>query len=354
MQSLLRSNFLFDFRRTSTGPQKVHIILMAEIQAHITESTVMEKAHRAINVIIRPPRAQYSLDDLGPVPTCAYPHPIPRIPIAFKNRNGFNLVGSFYPSGTFYTEERHVCVIYLHGNVGSQNEGRFLVPNLSPRGISVFCFDFSGSGLSGGDFVTLGFHEHLDVIDSIEFLSRQFKVTDFVLWGRSMGAGCAVMASSLSPQIRGIIVDSAFSSISDLFSAISHQVPMPSVIRPMALWWIKHEVETRAHFDCNRVAPAKAGRQSTIPLMLGHCQDDAFIPYSHGEAIFEEYGCADKEMMAMTGGHNGRRDIAWIMKCVRFILRVFGMKFEYIEVEMTMDNVEHVASFTDLLADADE
>jgi pimeloyl-ACP methyl ester carboxylesterase len=313
----------------------------------------MEKAHRAINVIIRPPRAQYSLDDLGPVPTAAYPQPVPRVPIAFKNRNGFRLVGSFYPSGTIRSEERHVCVIYLHGNVGSQNEGRFLVPNLAPRGICVFCFDFSGCGLSDGEHVTLGFHEHLDVVDSIEFLNSQFNVTDFVLWGRSMGAVCAVMAAQLSPRIRGIIVDSAFSSLLDLFSAISRQVPMPSVIRPIALWWIKHEVESRAHFECSRVAPAQAGRQSTIPLMLGHCEDDAFVPYSHGVAIFEEYGCPDKEMMTLTGGHNGRRDIGWIMKCVRFILRVFEMRFQYIEVEMTMDNVEHVASFTDLLEDTD-
>lgn len=320
------------------------------IQKEIEEASLMENAQRAIKVIIRPPRASYELTGISNIYYSMRSAPIPRIPLQFKNRQGMNLVGSLYISGSFYEEEKHRCVIYLHGNVGSQQEGRFCVKLLAPRGITVFCFDFSGSGLSGGEYVTLGFREHEDVIDAINFLNTQFKINEFVLWGRSMGAACAVMAAPKSPLIKGIIVDSAYRNLTKLFSAISTQTPLPSVIRPIAVWWIKKEVQAAAGFDCNDVSPSKSATKCVdVPLMLGHAEDDDFVPYRHGQRIFEKYACEDKEMVTMTGGHNGTRDLTWIMKCIRFILRVLGLKFEYIEVEVTQENAEHVSSFSELL-----
>lgn len=320
------------------------------MRKEIEEASLMENAQRAIRVIIRPPRCEYRLNAISNIPYVLGSAPIPRIPIQFKNRRGVNLVGSLYISGSFYEEKEHRCAIYLHGNVGSQQEGRFLVKLLAPRGISVFCFDFSGSGLSGGEYVTLGCREHEDVIDSINFLNKQFKMNHYVLWGRSMGAAAAVMAAPKSPLIRGIIVDSAYRNLTKLFSSISTQTPLPSVIRPIAVWWIKKEVQAAAGFNCNDVSPSKsAAKCVNVPLMLGHAADDDFVPYHHGQRIFEKYACADKEMVTMTGGHNGKRDLGWIMKCIRFILRVFGQQFEYFEVEVTQENVEHAASFAELM-----
>lgn len=325
----------------------------ADLEREISEASLMENAHRAVSVIIRPPRTTYEEKSLTNLRYPGGDNPIPRLPISFKNRRDVKLVGSFYISGAYYTEERHCCIIYLHGNVGSQQEGRSLVGTLAPRGISVFCFDMSGSGNSGGEFVTLGFYEHEDVLDSIAFLTKQFQIHEFVLWGRSMGGACALMAAHKSPLIKGIIVDSTYRSLSQLFSAIAKQTPLPSVIRPMAVWWIKREVQSRAGFDCNEVLPSRCGKSALkVPLLLGHCEDDDFVPYSHGVRIFKKYGCKDKEMMTLTGGHNGRRDIGWIMKSVRFALRMFRMPFQYFEVDVTDDNVEHAASFAELMAKA--
>lgn len=46
--------------------------------------------------------------------------------------------------------------------------------------------DFAGSGLSEGDFVTLGANEAADVATVVEYLKGRSK--DLFLWGRSMGA----------------------------------------------------------------------------------------------------------------------------------------------------------------------
>jgi pimeloyl-ACP methyl ester carboxylesterase len=319
----------------------------------IANASLRANANRAVGVIIRPPRARYALESLTPI-CYDYPQPpIPLIPLAFKNRSGVNLFGSFYISGAFNNEQVHRCVIYLHGNVGSQQEGRFIVPYLAPRGISVFCFDFSGSGRSGGDFVTLGHSEQFDILDSIDFLNRHFEVTDFILWGRSMGAASALLAAPLHSLIKGIIVDSAYSSLNQLFAALARKTRIPRLLRSLAISWIKKEVQQRAHFDCNKINPARVGRNARVPLLLGHAADDAFIPYAHALKIFAEYGGEDKEMMTLTGGHNGTRDPSWIMKCIRFVLRIFGLNFQYFEVAITTENVEHIASFAELMARAE-
>jgi hypothetical protein len=55
------------------------------------------------------------------------------------------------------------CVIYLHGNASSRLEGRALVDLLVPYDIAYCILDFAGCGLSGGDFISLGYFEKEDV-----------------------------------------------------------------------------------------------------------------------------------------------------------------------------------------------
>lgn len=53
-------------------------------------------------------------------------------------------------------QEYPPCVIYLHGNCGSRCDANDAVKLLLPQGIAVCCFDFSGSGYSEGDHISLG------------------------------------------------------------------------------------------------------------------------------------------------------------------------------------------------------
>ncbi|KAL7212220.1 hypothetical protein ACSBR2_014985 [Camellia fascicularis] len=51
------------------------------------------------------------------------------------------------------------CVIYSHGNSGCRADASEAAIILLPSNITVFTLDFSGSGLSGGEHVTLGWNE---------------------------------------------------------------------------------------------------------------------------------------------------------------------------------------------------
>ena len=55
------------------------------------------------------------------------------------------------------------CVIYCHGNSGSRVDALDIVEFLLPKSLSVFVFDFAGSGVSEGEHVTLGYWESADI-----------------------------------------------------------------------------------------------------------------------------------------------------------------------------------------------
>ena len=141
--------------------------------------------------------------------------------------------GSVYHMQNHDLNEPSSCVIYLHGNASSQLEGRFLVPNLCPRSVLVCCFDFAGCGRSGGDCWTLGYREREDVELIMNELHTSFNVNRFFLWGRSMGAGTAVMVRS--PWLKGIIVDSGYSNVPELLKFIGGS-KVPGCLLPGGLW----------------------------------------------------------------------------------------------------------------------
>ncbi|CAK0788441.1 unnamed protein product [Prorocentrum cordatum] len=105
------------------------------------------------------------------------------------------------------------CVVYLHGNCSSRCEAVQCLPVLLPFGITVFCLDFAGSGMSDGEYISLGFHERDDLATVVDYLRASRKVTCIGLWGRSMGAATALLHADRDPSIAGLVLDSPFSDL---------------------------------------------------------------------------------------------------------------------------------------------
>lgn len=106
------------------------------------------------------------------------------------------------------------CVVYMHGNCSSRLEALDLLEPLLPLGLSLFCFDFAGCGMSEGDFVSLGWHERDDLEIVIEYLRGQrHRVSTLALWGRSMGAVTALMYAEKDLSVAGMVLDSPFSDL---------------------------------------------------------------------------------------------------------------------------------------------
>lgn len=171
------------------------------------------------------------------------------------------------------------CVIYLHGNCASRLEALSLVDHILPMGMSLFCFDFAGCGLSEGEFVSLGWHERDDLEIVVDFLRKQkTKVSTIGLWGRSMGAVTALMYAEKDLSIGGMVLDSPFSDLKVLVKDLAKtHSNVPSVLVNGALTFVKNSVKKRAHFDISNVKPLSHADHCYVPALFGVATDDELI-----------------------------------------------------------------------------
>jgi pimeloyl-ACP methyl ester carboxylesterase len=273
---------------------------------------------QGISAVVRPPRREYDVNAIPTVFTTSSGQKILRLPLELENSRGQRLIGSLYRSEQSVNIANSPCVVYLHGNASCQTEGQFLAPNLCPYGVHVLLFDFIGCGHSDGDYVSLGFRESEDLDFMLNYMIMQFGTSQFVLWGRSMGAATALLCSH--PNIAGLIIDSGYTSIRAVCTGIAVSQGMPKWVCPFLIWFLSLCVYDIADFDLYTVRPKNAcNRAVNPPLILGHAPDDQFVPYRLGEKLFRIYSNLDKEFMELEHGHNGVRSDAWLNKCFNFI-----------------------------------
>jgi len=308
---------------------------------------------RALNAIIRPPRKNYDISSL-PLHLVTdngdSDDMFIRRPMRVENTRGDIIMGSLYYLSDMDPNQGGPCVIYLHGNASCQLEGQFLVPNLCPHHIFVFCFDFIGCGESTGQYVSLGFFEEKDTTEIIELLHESFGLGPFILWGRSMGAATSLLVEN--QNVVGRVVDSAFTSVKDLCSSIAKNMSLPSLFVPTAIWYLKNKIIETAQFDFSQVSPIKSVKNTNIPVVFGHAENDDFIPLEHCRHLYNQYSSNQKCLMVLPGGHNSKRPGSWIHVGVSFCLKTLQIPVKILvisECRSLQSSEAHFQSFSELV-----
>ena len=155
-----------------------------------------------------------------------------------NNNRGHDLFCSLYEPQNLDT---YPCVVYLHGNSGNRIEAEAAVNHLLPHGIGVFCFDFAGTGNSGGEFLSLGWFEALDLIVVMDHLRKVPKIGKIALWGRSMGAVTSLLYTGMyDTNIAGLVMDSPFSCINSLsVKHIEDKSGLPTFLSQLIFSYLK-------------------------------------------------------------------------------------------------------------------
>ncbi|GMH35675.1 hypothetical protein BSKO_03543 [Bryopsis sp. KO-2023] len=263
-----------------------------------------------VDCICRPPRDRYTEDDLiggeGKRFAIGTFEGI-REDLELVNGKGQKLQCSHFKP-LHAVDETLPCVIYCHCNSGSRRDAEEGVILLVPQGISVFCMDFAGSGLSDGDWVSLGAREVEDLDAIVEHLRKEGKTSKIGLWGRSMGAVTALLYCKRDPSMAGVVLDSPFSKLTDLMLELvqDQQVPIPKAFVRVALAAMRRSVRKRAGFDIYQVAPLDSVGEAFVPVLFGHANGDTFVKKAHSEKLHEKYA-GDKNIITFDGDHNSRR-----------------------------------------------
>ncbi|KAF2287816.1 hypothetical protein GH714_002818 [Hevea brasiliensis] len=245
-----------------------------------------------VNFIIRPPRAEYNpkhdlLDQEFMLKRKWYQ----RKDLEIKNSQGDTLQCSHYLPIVSPGGKPLPCVIYCHGNSGCRADASEAAIILLPSNITVFTLDFSGSGISGGEHVTLGWNEKDDLRAVVDYLRQDGNVSLIGLWGRSMGAVTSLMYGAEDPSIAGIVLDSPFSDLVDLMMELvdTYKFRFPKFTVKFAIQYMRKAVQKRAKFDIMDLNTIKVAKACFVPALFGHAIDDDFIQPHHSDRIFEAY-----------------------------------------------------------------
>jgi pimeloyl-ACP methyl ester carboxylesterase len=272
------------------------------------------------SLFIRPPRHEYSVDELGPTRFRLDNQTYVRKDMELTNRRDQKLACShFVLAKSKSGDAKRPCVVYLHGNSSSRAECYSVLPYLLQEGVTVFCFDFSGSGMSDGDYISLGWYEKEDLQTVLEHLDSEPSIASIGIYGRSMGAATAVFGASGDSRIAACVLDSTFSNISLVATeVIRRKCRIPKILVKAALQVVRREVKIKADFDLLDLVPSEAALQAKCPALFGAAEDDTFVLPSHTRRVYDAWS-GDKTLYQYTGGHNGARPSWFLVEAAAFL-----------------------------------
>ncbi|KAK7303226.1 hypothetical protein RJT34_14128 [Clitoria ternatea] len=269
----------------------------------------LKNMEQLVSFIIRPPRAEYDpKSDLLDYEFMLKGKWFQRKDVEIKNSRGDVLQCSHYMPIVSPDGKPLPCVIYCHGNSGCRVDASEAAIILLPSNITVFTLDFSGSGISGGEHVTLGWNEKEDLRAVVNYLREDGNVSLIGLWGRSMGAVTSLMYGAEDPSIAGMVLDSPFSDLVDLMMELvnTYKVRLPKFTVKFAIQYMRRTIQKKAKFDIMDLNTIKVAKSCFVPTLLGHAIDDDFIRPHHSDHILEAY-MGDKNIIKFEGDHNSPR-----------------------------------------------
>jgi pimeloyl-ACP methyl ester carboxylesterase len=267
-------------------------------------SSVSQKYEETYKSIIRPFREEYDISSLGQIDFEIHDKIFHREDLILQNSRGLRLQCSFYQQRVSVPLP---CVIYLHTHTGSRLEAKTILPVLLPSNINIFTFDFSGSGLSEGKYVSLGWHEKEDLDTVVKYLRASGKITCLGLWGRGMGAVTALLYADRDPIVGGMVLDSPFLSLRSLAEAeISKRCSVPGFVKNTAISFVRNSILKEAKFDVNDINTLEHVVCTFVPVLFCRGKSDDFVPEQHVYNLFDSYQ-GDKKLTEVDGHHNSIR-----------------------------------------------
>ena len=162
--------------------------------------------------------------------------------------------------------------------------------------------DQRSHGKSEGNTITFGIKERRDCLSWIQYICERFgNDTPIILCGLSMGAATVLMATDLElpPNIKGIIADCPYSSPKAIIQKVCKDMHLP----PKLLYpFVKLGACLLAGFNLEESDAVSAVKNTSIPILIIHGDDDRFVPYYMSEEIAKANSSVIFETIS-TAGH---------------------------------------------------
>ncbi|MBI1194313.1 MAG: alpha/beta fold hydrolase [Gammaproteobacteria bacterium] len=168
----------------------------------------------------------------------------------------------FIPRG-----DSRYCLLFFHGNRDSLSEVADSLRQFHDIGLNVFAIDYRGYGLSSGRPGEQGLYQDAEAAWRHLVAEKGFPPQQIIVHGRSLGAAVAAYIASCHHPA-AVILESTFTSMSEIVGRHYPFVPVR--------WMLRSSFPTSSRMN-----------GITSPVLIVHSKGDEFIPFSHGQALFD-------------------------------------------------------------------
>lgn len=198
---------------------------------------------------------------------------LPHEDVEFTGHGGVKLRGwLFRPQGV-----PRGLVVYLHGRDANRaHAGVLAARRFVPRGWAVLAYDQRAHGRSGGEVITYGVLESVDLRAALDRLGFD----RVVLIGESMGAATAIEAAAVDARVVTVVAAAPYSDLETILRERASAAGLGSVQDELL-----SEMERTGGFRIADASPLDAAGQVRVPVLLLHGTKDTFIHPDHSQRL---------------------------------------------------------------------
>ncbi len=240
-----------------------------------------------------------------------------------KTEDGYTLIAEEFPAedsedaqGTVLAgkadsedSKSHDWVLLLHGYTGWKEEMYPYAYWYHQKGYHVLAPDLRCQGESEGDFIGMGWTDHVDCMIWIDYIIAQDPDARIVLHGQSMGAATALMTTgeeNLPGQVKAVISDCSYTDAYSMFGEkIEEWFGLPAFPLVDSACLV---LKLRGGYDLKDASAIEAVRKSRIPTLFIHGDEDAMISVQMAKDLFEAASCPKELLIVEGAGHAQSQD----------------------------------------------
>ncbi len=190
----------------------------------------------------------------------------------------------------YFDNKKHHNILFFHGNGEIASDYVAIGSIFNQVGLNLFVADYRGYGSSGGEPTLTSMIK--DAHPIFEGFKRVLKEKEFsgnlFLMGRSLGSASAIeLACHYQKQLNGLIIESGFANIFNLFSYLGFPVEALGIDVPDM--------------------PSSLGliRKISLPTLVIHGEYDQIVPLAEGKSLYHNIAAKDKRLLIIPGvDHN--------------------------------------------------
>lgn len=201
------------------------------------------------------------------------------------------------------SNESNKWIILVHGYTSEQSSIYDIARHYSDKGYNVLTPDLRAHGLSEGKYVGMGWLDRNDLLLWVDYLLRNYRNSEIILHGVSMGAATVMMASgeNLPTNVKLIVEDCGYTSVWDIFSfELKLRFNLSTFPVLNAASFI---TSVRAGYNYKEASSIDQIKKSVTPILFIHGNADEFVPVNMAYKLYDNANI-NKELIIVDGaGH---------------------------------------------------